>query len=161
MDSPGWISGCFECVSLMFCLNSILILNFTNAVLSKTTFSSIFVSQEDGVFWHQRNPQARPQGFKNLQFRKKLTTMTRQMTKSRDFRQNYLCDFHLSLGNSQISEEPRDKCRHCLLLQWAWTVCTPLSPQGWQPTPGQFKLSSLTSLKGSILFFRCTSKILF
>ncbi len=43
----------------------------------------------------QRNPQAKPYRFKNLQPRNKPTTMTRQLTKSQDFRQNYLCDFHL------------------------------------------------------------------
>jgi hypothetical protein len=40
-----WIFNCFECVSSMFRLkNYILILNFTNAVFSKSTFRSIFVS---------------------------------------------------------------------------------------------------------------------
>ncbi len=41
-----WIVGCFECVSSMFCLKLLQILNFTNAVLSKTTFRSIFVSKD-------------------------------------------------------------------------------------------------------------------
>jgi hypothetical protein len=36
--------GCFESESSMFCLKLLLILNFTTAVLSKTTFRSIFVS---------------------------------------------------------------------------------------------------------------------
>ncbi len=39
-----WVFGCFECVSSMFCLKLLLILNFTNTVLIKTTFRSIFVS---------------------------------------------------------------------------------------------------------------------
>jgi hypothetical protein len=43
----------------------------------------------------QINSQARTYGFKNLQARKKPTTVTRQLTKSQDFRQKYLCDFHL------------------------------------------------------------------
>jgi hypothetical protein len=38
------IFGCFECVSSLFCLKLLLILNLTNAVLSKTTFRRIFVS---------------------------------------------------------------------------------------------------------------------
>jgi hypothetical protein len=46
------------------------ILNSTNAVLSKTTFGS------------------KP-------YLKKPATVTRQLTKSIDFRLNYLCDFHL------------------------------------------------------------------
>jgi hypothetical protein len=39
-----WIFGCFEFVPSMFNLKLLLILNFTDAVLSKTTVSSIFVS---------------------------------------------------------------------------------------------------------------------
>ncbi len=31
----------------------------------------------------------------NLEPRKKPATVTRQLTKSQDFRQNYLCDFYL------------------------------------------------------------------
>jgi hypothetical protein len=38
-----------------------------------------------------------PYGFKNLQPRKERMTVTRQLVKSRDFRQNYLCDFHLGV----------------------------------------------------------------
>jgi hypothetical protein len=41
--SYGFFS-CFECVSSMFCLKLLLILNFTNADLSKITFRRIFVS---------------------------------------------------------------------------------------------------------------------
>jgi hypothetical protein len=33
-----------------------------------------------------------PYGFKNLQPRKKSTILTQQLTKSQDFRQNYLCE---------------------------------------------------------------------
>jgi hypothetical protein len=36
--------GCFKSVSSMFCLKLLLILNLTNAVLSKTTLESIFES---------------------------------------------------------------------------------------------------------------------
>ena len=42
------IFGCFESVSFMFCFKLLLILNFTNAVISKTIFGSIFLSQ-DGI----------------------------------------------------------------------------------------------------------------
>jgi hypothetical protein len=51
-----------------------------------------------------KNPLARPYGFKNLQPRKKHPTVTRQLTKSRDFRQNYFCDcqdFHLRYRTSR------------------------------------------------------------
>ena len=38
-----WIFGCFKSVpSMFFCFKLLLILNLTNAVLSKTTFGSIF-----------------------------------------------------------------------------------------------------------------------
>jgi hypothetical protein len=39
-----WICGRFECVSSTFCLKLLLILNITNAVLSKMTFRGIYVS---------------------------------------------------------------------------------------------------------------------
>jgi hypothetical protein len=42
----------------------------------------------------QRNSQARPYGFNNLYPSKKPATVTQQLTKSIDFHQNYLCDFH-------------------------------------------------------------------
>jgi hypothetical protein len=35
-----------------------------------------------------------PMDLKTIAYRKKPTTVTQQLTKSRDFRQNYLCDFH-------------------------------------------------------------------
>jgi hypothetical protein len=79
-----WIVGCFESVSLIFCLKLLLILNLTNSVLSKTTFGSIFVSP-DGVLCT-----------KEIHKSKKPATVTRQLTKSLDFHQNCLCDFHLS-----------------------------------------------------------------
>jgi hypothetical protein len=41
----------------------------------------------------QRNPQARPNGFKNLYPSKKPETVTRQLTKPVEFYQNFLCDF--------------------------------------------------------------------
>jgi hypothetical protein len=40
---------------------------------------------------HQRNPQARPYGFKNLLPRKRPSTVTRQLTSL----ETYRCDFHL------------------------------------------------------------------
>ncbi len=43
MDFP-MVFSCIECVSSMLCSQLLLILNFTMAVLSKTTFRSIFVS---------------------------------------------------------------------------------------------------------------------
>ncbi len=43
----------------------------------------------------QRNSYARPYGFKKLKPRKKPTTVIRQLTKSQDLRQNYICEFHL------------------------------------------------------------------
>ena len=39
--------------------------------------------------------RARPYGFKNLYPSKKPATVTQQLTKSIDFRQNYVCDCHL------------------------------------------------------------------
>jgi hypothetical protein len=83
----------------MFCLKLLLILNFTNAVLSQSIFRSIFVSKDGTFLVHQRNPQARPYGIKNLYPRTTPTAVTRQLTKSRGFRQNYLCDFHLRFMN--------------------------------------------------------------
>ncbi len=41
---------------------------------------------------------ARPYGFKNLNHSKKPATVTQQLTKSIDFRQNYVCDCHLRMG---------------------------------------------------------------
>jgi hypothetical protein len=38
---------------------------------------------------------ARPNGFKNLYPNKKPATVTQQLTKYIDFRQNYVCDCHL------------------------------------------------------------------
>ncbi len=67
-----WICGRFECVSSMFCLKLLQILNFTNAVLSKTPSEAFRLAIGD-----------------------RLGPMTLQLTKSRDLRQNYLCDFHL------------------------------------------------------------------
>jgi hypothetical protein len=54
-------------------------------------FRSIFVSK-DGVLWAKKSIGY---GFKNLLPRKKPTTVTRQLAKSQDFRQNNLCNFHL------------------------------------------------------------------
>jgi hypothetical protein len=51
----------------------------------------------------QRNPWARPYGLKNLNPSKKPSTVTRQLTKSLEFRQNYLCDFHLRSSSSPSS----------------------------------------------------------
>ncbi len=80
----------------MFCLKLLLILNFTNAVLSKATFRSIFVQYfrmvscvlKKSIGWALWV-------FKNLKPRRKPKTVTRQLAKSRDFRKNYLCDVHL------------------------------------------------------------------
>jgi hypothetical protein len=41
----------------------------------------------------------RPYGFKQLKPRKKTTTVTRQVTKSQDFHESYLCDFHLCIDD--------------------------------------------------------------
>ncbi len=51
------------------------------------------------------NKQVRPYGFKNLLRRKKPMTVTRQLTKSGDFRQKYLGDFHLRSSGSAKSME--------------------------------------------------------
>ncbi len=77
-----WIFGYFECVTSMFCLMLLQILNFTNTVSSKTTFRSIFCIV-GWCFVCQRNPQARPNGFKHLKPRKKPTTLSGQLTTSR------------------------------------------------------------------------------
>ncbi len=68
-----WIFCCFKCVSSMFCLKLLLILNFTNAVLSKTTFRNILY--HGWCLVRQRNRLARPYGLKNLLPRKKPTTL--------------------------------------------------------------------------------------
>jgi hypothetical protein len=44
----------------------------------------------------------------STQPRKKPTTVTRQLTKSRDFRQNYLCDFHLRDHQLRSDRELRE-----------------------------------------------------
>ncbi len=77
------IFSCFESVSTMFCFELLLILNLTNLWMHICIIGWWLVLQ--------RNPY----GFKNLNPSKKPATMTRQLTKSIDFRQNYLCDFHL------------------------------------------------------------------
>ncbi len=41
---------------------------------------------------------SRPYGFKNLYPSKKPATVTQQLTKSINFRQNYACDCHLRSG---------------------------------------------------------------
>jgi hypothetical protein len=79
-----WIFGCFESVSSIFCLKLLLILNVKNGVLSKTTFGSIFVSPDGVLCTKEMHKSIKP------------VTVTRQLTKSIDFHQNYLCDFHLS-----------------------------------------------------------------
>ncbi len=91
-----WIFGCFECVPSMCCLKVLLILNFTNAVLSKTTFGSIFVSQ-NGVLCAKGILRLGPMDLKihSLERNPKTTTVTRQLTKSQDFGPNYLCDVYL------------------------------------------------------------------
>ncbi len=42
-----------------------------------------------------------PMDLKIYSLEKKPTTVTRQLKKSRDFRHNYLCDFHLGVNRSQ------------------------------------------------------------
>ncbi len=46
---------------------------------------------------------ARPYGFKNLHPSKKPTTVTQQLTKSVDLRQNYVCDCHLRTKTREIA----------------------------------------------------------
>jgi hypothetical protein len=84
--------GCFESVSSMLCLK-LLLINLTNSVLSKTTFGSIFVSL-DGVLCTKEIHRLGPMD-SSVYPSKKPATVTRQLTKSIDFRQYYLCDFHL------------------------------------------------------------------
>ncbi len=71
-----------------------IVLNLTNAVLSKTIFGSILVSY-DGVLCAKEIHRLGPTDLKIYTLAKKLATVTRQLTKSIDFRQIYLCDFHL------------------------------------------------------------------
>jgi hypothetical protein len=47
---------------------------------------------------HKKSIRARPYRFKNLYPSKKPATVTQQLTKSIDFRQNYVCDCHLRRG---------------------------------------------------------------
>jgi hypothetical protein len=51
-----WIFGCFECVSSMFSLMLLLILNFTNPVLSMTSFISIFYHRPRSIHLCHRKP---------------------------------------------------------------------------------------------------------
>ncbi len=43
----------------------------------------------------KKSIDCRPYGYKNIKPRKKPTTVTGQLTKSGDYGQDYLCDFHL------------------------------------------------------------------
>ncbi len=90
-----WIFGCFECVSSMFCLRLLLILNLTNTVLSKTSFGSIFVSL-DGVLCAKEIHRLGPMDFKIHTLPKNLRTVTRQLTIYINFLAKLsLCDYHL------------------------------------------------------------------
>jgi hypothetical protein len=81
----------------MFCLKLFLILCLANAVLSKATFQSI------SVFCAKESHRLGPMDLKiAIPQQIKPTTVTLQMTKSTDFRQNFLCDFHICW----FSEEP-------------------------------------------------------
>ncbi len=87
-----WVCGCFECVSYLFFITG---LKFYKCCFIKDDLQrSLCIIGYDGVLC-DKETHSRPYGFKNLQPRKKPTTVTRQLTKSRDLRQNYLCDFHL------------------------------------------------------------------
>ncbi len=90
-----WIFGCFESVSSRFYFKLLLILNLTNAVLSKTTFRSIFVLQDD-VLCAKEIHRLGPVDLKIYTLAKNPRLhVTRKLTKSIDFHQDYLCDFHL------------------------------------------------------------------
>jgi hypothetical protein len=88
-----WIFGCFESVSLMFCLKLLLILILLNAVLSKVTFGSMFVSSDD-VLCIKEIHRLGPMDLKIYTLAKTTVIVTQQLTKSY-CRQNYLCDFYL------------------------------------------------------------------
>ncbi len=69
-------------------------------------------------------------GLKNLLPNKKPTTVIQQLTKSRDFRQNYLFDFHLWYDNSSATPGRQDtltclKCEGWRTLGWSTCLsCT-------------------------------------
>ncbi len=54
-----WIFGCFDCVSSMFSLKLLFILNFTNDVLSNMTFNShsLYSRHTVNLFYTQRHSQ--------------------------------------------------------------------------------------------------------
>ncbi len=58
------------------------------------TFGNIFVSYV-GVLCAIEIYRLGPMDLKIYNLEKKPKTVTRQLTKSQDFRQSYLCDFHL------------------------------------------------------------------
>ncbi len=93
-----WIYGCLVVLNVLSMfylkLNYLLILNFYKCCFIKNDLQKHFYIV-GWLYMRQRNPQAMPNGFRNLQPRKKPTAETRQLTKFRDFSQNYLCDFHL------------------------------------------------------------------
>jgi hypothetical protein len=85
---------CFECVLAKFYL-VITNLKFYKPCFIKDNLQQKHLCIKGWCLVRQRNPQARPYGFKNQSM--KPMTVTRQLTKSPDFRQNYFCDFHLCL----------------------------------------------------------------
>jgi hypothetical protein len=102
MDFP---MDCFESV---FCSKLLLFLNLTNAVLSKPTFGSIFVSK-NGVLCAKEIHRLGTLDLKIYYLSKKNhDCVTRQLTKSTDFRQNYLCEIRL------CTLRPRMFCPHLL-----------------------------------------------
>jgi hypothetical protein len=74
---------CFDSVSSMFCLNLLLILNLTIAVLSKTSFYSIFFFYHRMVSFATEIHRLGPMDLKIYTLpSKKPATVTRQLTKS-------------------------------------------------------------------------------
>ncbi len=85
----------------MFCFKLLLILNLTNTRLPLEAYL-----YHRMVSCAPNKSMARPFRFKNLCPSKKTPTVTRQLTKSIDICQNYLCDFHPWWGRSMSSALP-------------------------------------------------------
>jgi hypothetical protein len=89
-----WIFGCFECVSTMFCIKLLLILNLKSLFYQRPP--------SETFLYHRTVSPPPPEkkeihwlGPMNLKIYSQERNSRRQLTKSRDFHQNYLCDFHL------------------------------------------------------------------
>ncbi len=113
---------CF--INVLF--NVINNLKFTNAVLSKMTCRNIYVSW-DGALCAKEMHRLGPMGLKIYSLeRNPWLWLNSWQKKSQDFRQNYLCEFHLRicflLGRGRITG--REITMMCSAVQYS-------SPEHW------------------------------